>query len=137
MQYDFLIWIPRCPKSETLLADNITKVQADAPRLSSASMCTIIAILSTFLGILVSTKYNSIIVYTQRVTTKGISNILWLLYYLATAVAFALRALYFAFGEHSFALGDLTEIIARFSFYLAILGCSLALNHHRCSDSKG
>ena len=130
MQYDDSIWVPVCPAQTRVQADGTAAAVVDAARASSAVVCGGVALLAVVLGVLVSVRYSSVAVYTQRVTTQGISNTLWLLFFVATAAKYAALALYYGFAPHLWVVGDVTDIVSCFSHALATLGCALALNHH-------
>lgn len=132
MQYDYSIWVPACPAQTRVQADGTAAAVVDAARVSSAVVCGGVALLAVVLGTLVSVRYSSVVVYTQRVTTQGISNTLWLLFFVATAAKYAALALYYGFAPHLWVVGDVTDIVSCFSHALAVLGCALALNHHLC-----
>ena len=132
MQYDYSIWVPACPAQTRVQTDGTAAVVVDAARTSSAVVCGGVALLAVVLGTLVSVRYSSVVVYTQRVTTQGISNTLWLLFFVATAAKYGALALYYGFAPHLWVVGDVTDIVSCFSHALATLGCALALNHHLC-----
>lgn len=131
IQYDYTVWVPVCPARTEALADGTVQTVADAPRLSSAVICGVVAVLAAALGAVVGVRYSSITVYTQRFTTQGIANTLWLLYFMATACADTALAVYYGFASHSWLASDLTEVAAAMCSAIAVLGCALALNHHR------
>lgn len=136
IQYDYEVWVPACPAQTEALADGTVQAVADAPRLSSAVVCGVVAVLAAALGTVVGVRYSSITVYTQRFTTQGIANTLWLLFFMATACAHAALAVYYGFASHSWLASDLSEVAAAMCSAIAVLGSALALNHHRqCANN--
>lgn len=122
-QYDYATWVPVCPGSINGL------------RISNGIISFILAVIAFVFGIVIKTEYDSIIVYGRSVKTRGVSNALWLFYYFSSGLYFFSNGIYMTWGPLDWKVADIFRLLSAVFEGMAILACSLALNHHRVHKS--
>lgn len=122
-QYDYATWVPACPESINGL------------RVSNGVISFILAVVAFVFGIVIKTEYDSIVVYGRNVKTRGVSNALWLFYYFSSGLYFLANGTYMTWGPLNWRVADIFRLFCAVFEGMAILACSLALNHHRVHKS--